>query len=67
MLDGIIYRADDLPELTRLMVAAAEALRFEEAARIRDQIKAIESHGSVSSQAQPVKKVGREKQRRRKR
>jgi excinuclease ABC subunit B len=67
VLDGIIYRADDLPELTRLMVAAAEALRFEEAARIRDQIKAIESHGSVSSQAQPVKKVGREKQRRRKR
>jgi excinuclease ABC subunit B len=37
--------AADVPELTRQMVAAAEALHFEEAARLRDVIKAIESGG----------------------
>jgi len=61
VIDGVIYQAADLPELTRLMVAAAEELHFEEAARIRDQIKAIESHGSVSANAVPVKKVGRDR------
>jgi excinuclease ABC subunit B len=65
--DGVIYTAADLPELTRLMVTAAEELHFEEAARIRDQIKAIESHGSVSADAQPVKRVGREPRGRRRR
>ena len=43
--DGDIKTADDLPELTRRMVEAAENLRFEEAARLRDVIKAIEAGG----------------------
>ncbi len=63
--DGIIYRSEDVPELTKLMIDAAENLRFEEAARLRDQIHAIESHGSVSSEAQPVRKMGRERRGRR--
>jgi excinuclease UvrABC nuclease subunit len=33
----------DIPELTRLMIEAAEALRFEEAGRLRDRIRAIEA------------------------
>jgi excinuclease ABC subunit B len=40
---GQLRTAADLPELTRLMIEAAEALRFEEAARLRDRIKAIEA------------------------
>jgi excinuclease ABC subunit B len=49
---GVVYRADgevktavDLPDLTRRMIEAAENLRFEEAARLRDVIKAIEAGG----------------------
>ena len=53
---GTVYRADggevktldDIPELTRRMVDAAENLHFEEAARLRDVIKAIESGGSAN-------------------
>ncbi len=52
--DGVVYTMVDVPELTRLMVEAAENLHFEEAARMRDHIRAIESHGKVSADAQPV-------------
>ena len=53
---GVAYRADggdvktiaDVPELTARMVDAAENLRFEEAARLRDLIKAIESTGTAT-------------------
>jgi excinuclease ABC subunit B len=47
---GVTYSATDIPELTRRMIAAAEELRFEEAARLRDQIKALESGGTVSAE-----------------
>jgi excinuclease UvrABC nuclease subunit len=59
-IDGVTYTIAAGPELTKLMIAAAEELHFEQAARLRDQIKAIETHGSVSSEAQPVRKVGRD-------
>jgi excinuclease ABC subunit B len=45
----VTYGAPDLPDLTRRMIAAAEELRFEEAARLRDQIRAIESGGTVTA------------------
>jgi excinuclease ABC subunit B len=41
----------DLPELISRMTAAAEELRFEEAARLRDLIHAIERDGSASAAA----------------
>jgi excinuclease ABC subunit B len=41
--DGAVYSIDDVPELTKQMLAAAEELRFEDAARLRDQIKRIEA------------------------
>jgi excinuclease ABC subunit B len=63
--DGATYTVLDVPELTRLMVQAAEELRFEEAARLRDQIKAIEAHGQVGKESVPLKRVGRPKRRRR--
>ena len=47
---GVAYAAGEVPdiaELTRQMVTAAEALHFEEAARLRDIIKAIESGGKA--------------------
>ncbi len=53
---GRLYTVGDVPELTTLMIAAAEALRFEEAARLRDQIKSIEANGSVSDDAKPAKR-----------
>jgi excinuclease ABC subunit B len=46
--DGATLTVADVPELTRQMIEAAEALRFEEAARLRDRIKAIEADGSVT-------------------
>ncbi|MBA2482618.1 MAG: excinuclease ABC subunit UvrB [Planctomycetes bacterium] len=61
---GEVYTAVDVPELTRLMIAAAEALRFEEAARIRDQIKTIEAHGEAGKDAQPAEANARKQQRR---
>ena len=46
---GTILTPADIPELTRQMIDAAENLRFEEAARIRDRIKALEAGGSVTA------------------
>ena len=46
--DGVVRTPADLPELTRLMIDAAENLRFEEAARLRDVIKAIEATGQAA-------------------
>ncbi|MFW5844669.1 MAG: excinuclease ABC subunit UvrB [Planctomycetota bacterium] len=64
---GGLYAASpqDLSELKRLMLAAAEELRFEEAAQLRDQIRAIETGAERSVQAggitfrQPRKARGR--------
>ena len=47
--DGGTWGPADVPELTRQMIAAAEDLRFEEAARLRDAIKTIEAGGSAPS------------------
>ena len=46
---GIVLTPADIPELTRQMIDAAENLRFEEAARIRDRIKALEAGEVVSA------------------
>jgi excinuclease ABC subunit B len=51
--DGAILTLADIPDLTTRMVAAAEDLRFEEAARLRDTIKRIESEGSAPSADEP--------------
>ena len=53
---------DDIPERTARMIEAAENLRFEDAARLRDQIKALEAgepvHGKAgSSPRKPQKKA----------
>jgi excinuclease ABC subunit B len=48
---GGTYGPSDIPELTTRMVAAAESLHFEEAARLRDVIKAIESGATPPSEA----------------
>ena len=68
---GVSYRPDgdvktpaDIPELTRRMVEAAENLRFEEAAKLRDVIKRIESEGSVSAAEESSKSKGRPKSKR---
>jgi len=66
----VTYNAVDVPDLTRRMIAAAEELRFEEAARLRDQIRQIESGGTATAEAEgdePVKakKMGRGRGRRR--
>ncbi len=45
---GIVLTPADIPALTRQMIDAAENLRFEEAARIRDRIKALEAGEVVS-------------------
>ncbi len=62
--DGAILTPADLPELTARMVAAAEDLRFEEAARLRDTIRRIESEGSAPSGDEPGEK-GRKRGKRR--
>ncbi len=49
--DGPASTPADIPELTRLMIEAAEALRFEEAARLRDRIKDLEAGGDGSGRA----------------
>jgi len=64
--DGSILTPADLPDLTLRMVAAAEDLRFEEAARLRDTIKRIEAEGSAPSGDEPGEK-GRKRGKRRKR
>jgi excinuclease ABC subunit B len=48
---GQTYTPADIPELTQQMIAAAEELRFEEAARLRDLVKKIESEGTASAEA----------------
>jgi excinuclease ABC subunit B len=48
MAGGNILTLNDIPELTTRMIEAAENLRFEEAARLRDQIKALEAGQTVS-------------------
>ena len=46
---GTVLTPADIPELTRQMIEAAENLRFEEAARLRDRIKALEAGEAVTS------------------
>ena len=50
VVGGNAMTPDDIPELTARMIEAAENLRFEEAARLRDQIKALEAGGTVHAQ-----------------
>jgi excinuclease ABC subunit B len=66
---GTVLTTADIPELTQRMIAAAEALRFEEAAKIRDQIKAIEAGQTVTDgegegRAVKAKKKGRYRRKR---
>ena len=65
--DGSILTPADLPDLTARMVAAAEDLRFEEAARLRDTIRRIEAEGSAPSGPEPGEKGRKGGKRRRKR
>ncbi len=65
--DGSILTPADLPDLTARMVAAAEDLRFEEAARLRDTIKRIEAEGSAPSGEEPGEKGRSKRKGRRKR
>ena len=58
------YSADDISELKRLMLAAAEDLEFEKAASLRDQIKLIES-GEEAAPA--LRRGGASKRRKRRR
>ena len=63
---GERFAAADLPELIRQMTAAAEELRFEEAARLRDLIHRIEAEGSaVAGEAGAAPKQKRTRGRRR--
>ena len=73
---GVAYRADggdvktaaDIPELTQRMIDAAENLRFEEAGRLRDLIKAIEATGQGNEVgAAPVRRGPKPKGKRRRR
>ncbi len=64
--EGSILTPADLPDLTVRMVAAAEDLRFEEAARLRDTIRRIEAEGSAPSGDEPGEK-GRKRGKRRRR
>jgi excinuclease ABC subunit B len=50
---GNVLTPADIPDLTRQMIDAAENLRFEEAARIRDRIKALEAGEAVSADDKP--------------
>ena len=64
--EGSILTPADLPDLTARMIAAAEDLRFEEAARLRDTIRRIEAEGSAPSGDEPGEK-GRKRGKRRRR
>ena len=64
---GEVLGQTDIPELTRLMIDAAEALRFEEAARLRDTIKLIEAQGSAERGGTTSSPAGRGGRRRRRR
>jgi excinuclease ABC subunit B len=46
---GTVLTPADIPDLTRQMIEAAENLRFEEAARLRDRIKALEAGEAVTA------------------
>jgi excinuclease ABC subunit B len=52
---GTALTPADIPELTRQMIEAAENLRFEEAARLRDRIKALEAGEAVTADDGPKK------------
>jgi excinuclease ABC subunit B len=47
---GTALTLADVPELTRQMITAAEELRFEEAGRLRDRIRAIEAGEKVTAE-----------------
>ena len=64
---GTILTPADIPELTRQMIEAAEALRFEEAARLRDRIKALEAGDRVSADDRPKARKAQKGRYRRKR
>ncbi|MBA3937660.1 MAG: excinuclease ABC subunit UvrB [Planctomycetes bacterium] len=64
---GAVLTAADVPDLTTRMIAAAEELRFEEAARLRDQIKRIEAGGSVAADGDGGARKPRGRPRRKKR
>jgi excinuclease UvrABC nuclease subunit len=49
VVGGVALTPADIPALTQQMIDAAENLRFEEAARLRDRIKALEAGQSVSA------------------
>ncbi len=63
---GARYTPTDIPELTSRMIATAEELRFEEAARLRDLIHRIEADGSapIANTAAPSKRKRPSKRRR---
>ncbi|MCX8039171.1 MAG: excinuclease ABC subunit UvrB [Planctomycetota bacterium] len=62
-----VLTADDIPELTARMMAAAEELRFEEAARWRDLIRRIESEGTAIEGEAPPEPAARRRRRRHRR
>jgi excinuclease ABC subunit B len=65
---GGMLGPDAIPALTARMVEAAEALRFEEAARLRDAIKRIEAEGAAPDPAAPAaRSAGRQRRTRRRR
>ena len=51
IVGGTAMTPNDIPELTARMIEAAENLRFEDAARLRDQIKALEAGEPVQGNA----------------
>jgi excinuclease ABC subunit B len=65
--DGLYATSkQDLAELKALMLQAAEELRFEEAAQLRDQIKALEAgERSVISGGIPLRKPRKAQRRKR--
>jgi excinuclease ABC subunit B len=65
---GTVLTPADIPDLTARMIEAAENLRFEDAARLRDQIKALEAGETVSvNNAGKKKSVSKKGRYRRKR
>jgi excinuclease ABC subunit B len=64
---GNVLTPADIPDLTRQMIDAAENLRFEEAARIRDRIKALEAGEAVSADDKPKSRKPQKGRYRRKR
>lgn len=58
------YSADDLGELKRMMLEAAENLDFESAAKLRDRVQAIESGKPVTKPAARRQRKGGRRRRR---